>query len=475
MEFMAAALDQDGTHDHDDDHDHDHTDANGGDAGGGDSAAVIVDDYTALLYYQNAGQDHLRWNGQVDVGTQVVVTYSFIETENLPTLAEYDPYSADGYWSFSEANRAQLRLVMDQYEAVSGVKFVEVEGEGMINVMGADVTGAGGWANVSSAHESSVGTGYFVNAYSTQAAGQYGYQVNLHELGHAMGLQHTFEGDFQLNGAVDNQTNTVMTYNIEYPYVSALGTFDVQAMEDIYGGADSFDGWTVSVDENDIVTIKATTTISNDVIVGTNVDTRIQAYNGDDEILGRQGNDTLNGGNGDDTITGGAGGDRLLGRAGEDEMYGDVSDAIYGGTADDNDKMYGGAGDDTMHGGRGDDLVNGAKDNDLLFGDYGNDTLRGSSGDDTLSGGDGADRLAGGSGADVFVFTSYDSYELDVITDFSDGEDLVDMSAFSFSDINQFTLTQVGNSTHLEYSNWIDIVFLRTDVSELSNSDFIFS
>ena len=64
-----------------------------------------------------------------------------------------------------------------------------------------------------------------------------------------------------------------MTYNIEYPYVSALGTFDVQAMEDIYGGADSFDGWTVSVDENDIVTIKATTTISNDVIVGTNVDT----------------------------------------------------------------------------------------------------------------------------------------------------------------------------------------------------------
>ena len=58
-----------------------------------------VSDYSALLYYLD--DDVFRWNGQTSVGTQVVVTYSFVETQDLAPVST-DPYGASSYWSFSE-------------------------------------------------------------------------------------------------------------------------------------------------------------------------------------------------------------------------------------------------------------------------------------------------------------------------------------------------------------------------------------
>ncbi|SPH19312.1 Leukotoxin [Ascidiaceihabitans donghaensis] len=486
MVKMAATIEQDGSdghvcdencgadcdHGHDHSHTHENIDAIGGD-GTSDAAPVFVDDYTAILYYTQ--NDNLRWNGGVAVGTQTVVTYSFTDTADLPALADYDPYEADAYWSYTEAQRTLMRQVMDKYEAVSGLKFVEVQGEGMINIMGAEVSGVGGWANVAQAYNNEAGTGYFVNAYQNQAEGAYGYQVNLHELGHALGLQHPFEGNVQLNAGSDNQDNTVMTYNIDNPYTTELGTFDVQAMQEIYGAAGSFDNWTVTVSASDVVTIKTTFADQADVVVATNVDTVIKTYSGDDTLVGRQGNDTLNGGKGDDTITGAEGRDFILGNQGNDLIYGDINDVDYSGSANDIDRIYGNTGNDTIHGGRSVDVLNGGVGDDVLYGGYGNDRLRGSDGNDTIYSGDGDDRITGGAGNDVFIFQAADQNELNKITDFTSGEDLVDMSFWGFTSLSQFTLTQVGNHVLMEYSTWIDIGFLNTQIADLSNSDFIFA
>jgi Ca2+-binding RTX toxin-like protein len=75
-----------------------------------------------------------------------------------------------------------------------------------------------------------------------------------------------------------------------------------------------------------------------------------------------------------------------------------------------------------------DDLILGT----AIEGSRGNDLLVGGSGNDTLSAAAGRDTLTGGDGADVFVwnFASDIGFSLrDTITDFTSGEDKIDLSA----------------------------------------------
>ncbi|MDP8568203.1 ExeM/NucH family extracellular endonuclease [Methylophilus aquaticus] len=56
------------------------------------------------------------------------------------------------------------------------------------------------------------------------------------------------------------------------------------------------------------------------------------------------------------------------------------------------------------------------------------DTLTGTAGDDVISGGAGADTLTGGAGRDTFVYQSMRD-AMDIITDFTPGQDLLDITA----------------------------------------------
>jgi uncharacterized delta-60 repeat protein len=81
--------------------------------------------------------------------------------------------------------------------------------------------------------------------------------------------------------------------------------------------------------------------------------------------------------------------------------------------------------------------LSGTAATDLLKGLAGNDRLNGGAGDDVLVGGAGQDTLTGGSGDDLFRFDSVsDSYRtrhVDLIRDFTSGEDLIDVSALGFT------------------------------------------
>jgi Ca2+-binding RTX toxin-like protein len=85
-------------------------------------------------------------------------------------------------------------------------------------------------------------------------------------------------------------------------------------------------------------------------------------------------------------------------------------------------------------GGAGNDTLRGATGADRLSGEAGADVLAGGAGDDTLSGGFGRDILTGGAGADLFVFAArFDSPSgagRDAITDFTPGQDRIDVSPF---------------------------------------------
>ncbi|MGK9236569.1 M10 family metallopeptidase C-terminal domain-containing protein [Inquilinus limosus] len=106
----------------------------------------------------------------------------------------------------------------------------------------------------------------------------------------------------------------------------------------------------------------------------------------------------------------------------------------------DRDDIYAwpGAGDDLIYGAGGDDtLVDVGGGNDALFGEEGNDALGGGSGNDLLRGGVGNDVLTGDAGADVFGYQLVDDSlagSADHITDFSKGEDKIDLSGLDADD-----------------------------------------
>jgi Ca2+-binding RTX toxin-like protein len=103
---------------------------------------------------------------------------------------------------------------------------------------------------------------------------------------------------------------------------------------------------------------------------------------------------------------------------------------------------------DLVAGGNGHDLLDGAAGNDRLFGQNGNDTLRGGDGNDLLNGGTFNDLLTGGLGRDQFVFTLVSGD--DRITDFTFGQDRLNLRAFDFADaaaaLSHFTQTAEGAS-----------------------------
>lgn len=195
-----------------------------------------------------------------------------------------------------------------------------------------------------------------------------------------------------------------------------------------------------------------------------------------DTLAGTAESDLILGLGGGDRLTGTGGGNVLLGGAGDDTIFGDApglpprlpldeGSLIVAGRGDDSvaaglgaDIVLGGGGNDTLHGGlfssltgfieggasanwqfdQGDLLRGGAGD-DLLDGAGGEDTLLGGAGSDTLVGSADADQLWGGPGQDVFLFArSLGIYggpdsglgpgARDVIQDFRQGEDLIDLS-----------------------------------------------
>lgn len=131
------------------------------------------------------------------------------------------------------------------------------------------------------------------------------------------------------------------------------------------------------------------------------------------------------GGKGNDTIIGNRVNNKLIG--------GDGDDIIYGGFG--NDYLYGEKGDDQLIGGDGDDILIDFDGNNILDGGKGNDQLYVSSGknqifcregDDQLYCNSGTNLITGGQGNDTFNFFCYDGLESNSsIFDFEKNKDKI--------------------------------------------------
>jgi Ca2+-binding RTX toxin-like protein len=171
---------------------------------------------------------------------------------------------------------------------------------------------------------------------------------------------------------------------------------------------------------------------------------------------------------GDDTILGTNRNDLLFGNRGNDEISGLSADDIALGGRD-NDVISGGDGKDGLGGNIGNDFINGEIGNDTLFGGQDSDTLTGGEGNDVLSGDLGNDVLTGGEGGDRFDFRAIDG--MDIITDFTDGQDLIGLKAgLTFA---QLAIAQVGNDTVLTAVGGLSITLQGVNMGTIGEADCI--
>jgi Ca2+-binding RTX toxin-like protein len=167
---------------------------------------------------------------------------------------------------------------------------------------------------------------------------------------------------------------------------------------------------------------------------------------GADSILGWDGKDVIDGGAGNDTIDGGAGADTLTGF--------DGFDLIYGGDGDDN--INGGLNGDTLYGGNGNDFIGGGQGLDRIDGGEGNDTIIGGLGTDTLTGGSGADRFS-------FKHALDGVTNIDTITDYTSGQDVIELSASIFTAFSGQIGSYVAPSAYLTYNSATGVLAYDAD------------
>lgn len=214
-----------------------------------------------------------------------------------------------------------------------------------------------------------------------------------------------------------------------------------------------------------------------DVMSGGLGDDVLRGKSADDLLVGDDGSDIVIGGKGSDLVDGGAGADALRGGEGDDELIGGSgADDIGGGGG--SDIISGGTGGDVISGGGEADVINGDGGKDVIGGGAGNDVINGGNQSDEIRGGADDDILTGGSAADTFFFGQNAGH--DTLTDFADGSDLFDVSAFAFTgfaaDIAPF-LIQSGVDVVIDFTFGALATTLTVEneiVANIDATDFVF-
>lgn len=214
-----------------------------------------------------------------------------------------------GQEAFTLAQQNSVRNAFNDLQALTGIEFVETsDGNAAqihlcnVDIQASNTVGLCSWKGGYSYNQSTNEvTKYDADAWvyldnaewrmrnRDLTPGSEGYETLLHELGHALGLKHPFEGDIVLPTAVDNAGNTIMTYTNHATNHAEFSQYDVAALNWIYGG-DGLGGLLGLNTPTDAVYLSGTS--SAETLTGT-------ASN--DTLQGNGGNDVINGGNGNDT------------------------------------------------------------------------------------------------------------------------------------------------------------------------------
>ncbi len=243
-----------------------------------------------------------------------------------------------------------------------------------------------------------------------------------------------------------------------------IGSYGVDNILEGGAGADYING----LSGNDTVSYASSSggvTVNLDSGAASGSDANGDSLHDIENIIGSGYVDTLLGANGvDNILEGGAGADNLNGLTGNNTV------SYAGSTTGVTVRLY----NSTATGGdaTGDTLANfdnviGSMSNDLLLGSYGTDNV--------ITGGRGGDHMFGLTGNDTFVFD--DGFGHDVIHDFDNGTEMMDMRGSSLSAAD-LRIEVVGSDTLVHFdqqdADITDTITLSGITSGIDASDFIF-
>lgn len=227
--------------------------------------------------------------------------------------------------AFNASQQAAARQVLDRLSAITGIRFeATADGEAAdlhfssANLLGSNTTGfaSSSWSYSFDGDQRI--TGYtadawiyldnveFASSNNAPALGSTGFEVLLHEVGHALGLKHPFEGEVRLPSSEDNTQLTLMSYTRVGGPRTDYAPYDVAALRFLYGG----DGLGGALGHGSPGLLLTGTTRS-------------------DALTGGEGSDVLDGGDGADLLRGAGGDDSLVGGAGIDQARYDRASGDY--------------------------------------------------------------------------------------------------------------------------------------------------
>ncbi len=193
--------------------------------------------------------------------TKHVITYSFNKT--IPQEYSENPKYTSGWRPFTEHEKMLTRQIFKDTEKFLNLSFVEVPSNGDIRFNHVDMDDSkDGFAKPPSPTQS-MGGDVWISNYQPKEGdgpGTARYHTIIHEIGHALGLKHSFSGSPVLPYSKDDSNHTVMSYTYKgdevlklnyyidsngilhdsYGYhrialPSTFETYDIEALQSIYG------------------------------------------------------------------------------------------------------------------------------------------------------------------------------------------------------------------------------------------------
>lgn len=398
-------------------------------------------------------------------GTGLTLYYNFWNA--LPSYYSGSDAESNGFKAFSADQRIAAEKALDIIESFTNITFVETTNEAQTHLGFAQANidpSAGAWAYYPSLGPK--GGDIWTNRLHIDETGinegSYDFYVFLHEIGHTLGLQHTFTGG--LSGEQNTEKYSVMAYDWSSwgnTFAESYQLYDIWALQELYGtnttyntGDDIYvlrsgDAYTIydagGIDTLDGSAISSDMTISLDAgtfsSVGLTENIALAYGIIIENATGGSGNDSIYGNDADNIILGGAGNDNFYATAGDDTLNGEsgTDNVYYSYTVDSysfnfidsitvaishlallftdtviavenfffSDGNFTFAELEDLYGlnqvdaGIGSIVTNGTADRDQINGNNQSETLRGLEEDDRIYGGNGSDLIYGNQGDDT--------------------------------------------------------------------------